>query len=83
MLHGQVPALVGGCGADDGAVDRHARIEQPLLARKFDDLDVVLLRTGVDAPALDARIDERADHDVGDNAWLPEAISRRRWDITP
>ena len=28
------------------------------------------MRAGVDAPALDARIDERADPDVADDAWF-------------
>ena len=65
-LHRQVAVLVGGRAADDRDVDREGVEEQPLPAAQRDDLDEVLGRPGVLLAAGLARIDVRAQPDLGD-----------------
>ena len=70
-LHRQVAVLVGGRAADDRDVDREGVEEQPLAAAQGDDLDEVLGRAGVLLAAGLARVDVRAQPDLGDDARPP------------
>ena len=66
MLEGDVALLVGGGAAQDGDVEREALVEQILLAVELDELAGVLGGLGVHTPALDARVDESTQTDLGD-----------------
>lgn len=68
VLEGDVALLVGGGAAQDGDVEREASVEQVLLAVELDELAGVLGGLGVHAPALDARVDEGVQADLGDQA---------------
>ncbi len=67
-LHRQVAVLVGGRAADDRDIDRERVEQQPFATAQRDDLDQVLGRARVLlAPGL-ARVDVRAQADLGDDA---------------
>ena len=68
VLHRQVAHLVGVRAADEPDVDREPAIVQVLLAVQLDERDEVLRGDVVDLGALDARIDEGAQPDFGDDA---------------
>ena len=68
-LHRQVAVLVRGRAAYDGHVDRERVVEEPLTTPDRDDLHEVLGRPGILPAAGMARIDVRAEPDLGEHAW--------------
>ena len=64
-FHGDVAGQVGGRAADERHRDRKGLVEKPLLAVELDDANEIFAGRSVDAPALDARIDESAQADLG------------------
>jgi hypothetical protein len=70
VLHRQVAVGVGGRRADDPDLDRKRLVEEHLLAVDLHQADEVVLRRRVDLAAALARIDERAEADLGERSRL-------------
>jgi hypothetical protein len=66
VLDRDVAVLVGGGAADQRHVDPRRAVEQPLLAVEVDALDDLLGGGRIELAALDARIDEGLQADLGD-----------------
>jgi len=67
-LHGDVAGEVRRRAAQDRNRDRERLVEQPLLAVDRHDPNEILMRAPVDAAALLARVNERAQADLGERA---------------
>ena len=67
-LHRDVAHLVGGGAAHDGHVDLERRVEKVLAPVDGHQLDHLVLGLGIQPPAVDARVDEGPQPDVGDHA---------------
>ena len=73
VLHGDVAGQVRSRAAKQRHRDRKGLVEKPLLAVELDDTNEVFGRRGVDAPALDTRVDKSAQPHLGQR---PGAMAR-------